>query len=196
MTSFLLLLLLSGFLLVTLLVVFLRGIPGRGVEDLYPRLDEMVPLPGLRFQLAARLFERQDYNYLRSRHAPAKLLAVMRSERKRLALMWLRLLRDDLRMVWQFRRVLAAHGVTGGVLQEIRLAIGGVAAIILVQALRLLVFTFGPFYLGAWFSLGRRQLGREWRMCVALFGRLPAHSVPAFESSWKRALATEFVLLN
>lgn len=194
--SLLLLLLLGGVLLTLLLLALLRGAPRRQVPASFGRVAEIVPLPGLSFPYANRLFDPSDYVDLRGSAISDRLVAAARDERKRLALLWLRLMREDVRTLWRFRRAMAAYGISAGPLDELRVALAGAGAIGFIQALRVSVWLFGPLRLAAFGSISRAYIEDIRRVSASLFDRIPPGRRPEFEGSWKVALATDFVFLR
>ncbi|MGH9793739.1 MAG: hypothetical protein ACRD5G_03115 [Candidatus Acidiferrales bacterium] len=190
--SLLLLLLLGGALLTLLLLALLRGAPTRQAPASFGRVAEIVPLPGLSFSYANRLFDPSDYADLRGSAISDRLVAAASDERKRLALLWLRLMREDVRTLWRFRRAMAAYGVSAGPLDELRVALAG-TGIGFLQALRVSVSLFGPFRLAAFGGISRAYIEDIHRVSATLFDRIPPSRRPEFEGSWKVALATDFV---
>ncbi len=196
MNSLLLLLLLGALLLALLLLALLRGAPSWQAPASFGRVAEIMPLPGLRFLYANRLFDPADYVELSGSALPERLVMAVHGERKRLALLWLRLLREDVRTLWRFRRAIAAYGISAGPLDELRTALAGAGAISFIQALRVSVRLFGPFRLAAFGRISRGYMEDIYRASTTLFDRLPASRRPEFEDSWKVALATDFVFLR
>ncbi len=196
MNSLLLLLLLGTLLLILMLLALLRGAPSWQAPASFGRVAEIVPLPGLRFPYANRLFDPADYIELFGSALPERLIIAVRDERKRLALLWLRLLREDVRTLWRFRRAMASYGISAGPLDELRAALAGAGAVSFIQALRVSVWFFGPFRLAAFGRIGRRYMEDIYRGSTRLFDRLPASQRVEFEDSWKVALATDFVFLR
>lgn len=179
-----LMLVLGAALLAWMLVMLLRGVPQPAAPATFGRLAQVVPLPGLSFACPDRLFDPADYQAVRATGAPAMLVNAVRNERRRLALLWLRLLRDDVQTLWRFRRLLAAHGASAGAAGELRLALSGLSALALIGLLRVLVSFAGPLWAASFCRAGRNRVELIWQACAGLFGRIPAQQAEAFARAW------------
>jgi len=187
-TTLVLMLVLGAALLAWMLLALLRGVPQPTAPSAFGRLAQVVPLPGLSFACPHRLFDPADCDAARASGTPEFLVTAVRNERRRLALLWLRLLRDDVRTLWQLRRTMAAYGSSAGAMGEFRLALSGFAAIALIQLLRFAVSTLGPFQAAAFCSASRSRVEAIWQVCAGLFGRIPAAQVAEFERAWAAAM--------
>ncbi len=197
MSSLVLMLVLGALLLAWMLATLLRGVPQPVTPAAYGRLAQVVPLPGLSFTCPERLFDPADYEAVVQKGAPAFLARAIKDERQRLALLWLRLLRADVRTLWTFRRVLAAHGSSAGAAGEFRLALAGIAAVSLISLLRFAVITAGPFQAASFFRTGRSRVEAIWQTCAGLFSRIPEGRAGEFERDWAAALpSTQAVFLR
>jgi hypothetical protein len=183
-------LVLGALLLAWMLATLLRGVPQPAAPPSYGRLAQVVSLPGLSFAHPDRLFDSADYEALRQAAGPAFLATALRRERRRLALLWLRLLRDDVNTLWRFRRLLAVHGSSAGAGGELRLALAGISATALIGALRVAVSVAGPFHAAAFCRASRRRVETIWQTCAALFSRIPADRASQFEQAWAAASAS------
>jgi hypothetical protein len=180
-------LVLGAVLLAWMLAALLRGVPQPVAPAAYGRLAQVVHLPGLSFAHPERLFDSADHRALVSNGAPVFLANAVREERRRLALLWLRLLRDDVNTLWRFRRMMAAHGSSAGAAGELRLALAGAAAIGLIYLLRLAVTAAGPFQTATICRASRNRVEMIWQACAGLFGRIPAEHAGEFERAWASA---------
>lgn len=187
MTLLLLMLVLGAALLASMLVLLLRGVPQASPAGC-GRLAQFVPLPGLSFPCPERLFDSADYQAALVKGAPAFLAHAIRKERRRLALLWLRLLRDDVDTLWRLRRTMAAYGASAGAAAELRLALSGTTAMIMIGLLRLAVALAGPFPAASFCRTSRNRVEAIWQVCAGIFGRLPAERAPEFERAWAAAL--------
>jgi len=191
MNSLVLMLVLGGVLLALLLLALLRGVPRADTAPAsYGRLAQVVALPGLSFASPERLFDPADYHSVRNASLPAEVARLVADERRRLALLWLRLLREDVRTLWRFRRALAVHGVSAGPADELRVALSGLAAVTLINSLRVAVAVAGPFAVALFCQSGRLRVEAIWRTSAALFGRVPAEQLAEFERRWAAATTT------
>lgn len=189
-SQLILMLVLGGVLLVLLLLALLRGAPRQGTPPAsYGRFVQVVPLPGLSFATPERLFDPADYHALQRAGVSRPATEAVRQERRRLALLWLRLLREDVRTLWRFRRMLAVHGVAAGPADELRMAISGLAAVTGISLLRLAVAVAGPFSVAQSIQLCRARVESIWSASATLFGRMPTGQAAAFEQQWSAATA-------
>ncbi len=190
MSELILLLALGGVLLAALVAVLLRGVPQpEPAPASYASIAQIISLPGLMFRRPERFFDPAEYEGLR--HAPrmAPVAAELRAERRRLALLWLRLLHDDLRVLWRFRRLLARQGITSGPAEELGAALNGLLASVLMATLRAGVFVLGPFAVVRLSQQARHPVEAVWRSSASLVGRLPARQLPEVERQWAATLA-------
>lgn len=188
MSLLLLMLVLGAALLASMLVLLLRGVPQPATPATFGRLAQMVPLPGLSFACPERLFDSADYQAALDNGAPAFLANAIREERRRLALLWLHLLREDVDTLWRLRRTLAACGASAGIAGELRLGLGGAAAMTLIHLLRLTVAVAGPFPAASFCRASRQRVEAIWQVCSGIFARLPAERAREFERAWAAAL--------
>lgn len=111
----LILLLAAGLLLVAFFVVWVLGQWGVEVE-LPPaevaQLTELVALKGVSYRRAERLFDAGDYRFLACQPLLKTAARVLEHDRRQIALHWLGLVRNDLRQLERFRRMLLACGAT------------------------------------------------------------------------------------
>lgn len=189
MSTLVLMLLLGALLLAWMLAMLLRGVPQPVAPAAYGRMAQVVPLPGLSFARPERLFDPADYQAVQQAAAPAFVANAVLEERRRLALLWLRLLRDDVNTLWRFRRLMAVHGSSAGAGGEFRLALAGLSAVALIGALRVAVSVAGPFQAAAFCRAGRNRVEIIWQICASLFSRIPADRASEFERAWTAALA-------
>lgn len=110
----LILLLAGGLLLVALFFFLALGQWGIGLE-LPPaqvaQLTDLVPLSGVSYSRAERLFDARDYRFLLSQARLREAARQLERGRRQAALLWLGLLREDVGKLQSFRRTLEACGV-------------------------------------------------------------------------------------
>jgi hypothetical protein len=189
-SELILLLVVGGLLLAALVALLLRGVPqAEPAPASFASIAQMVALPGLTFARPERFFDDSDYQRLR--HAPrmATVAEELRAERRRLALLWLRLLHHDLRALWRFRRLLARHGVTSGPGEELQVAFDGLLASALLATLRSGVYLLGPFAVARISQAARHPVEAVWRSSAYLVGKLPASRLLEVERHWTASLA-------
>jgi hypothetical protein len=148
------------------------------------RLFEIVSLPGLRFKNAATLFDNSDYQILRRETAFKSVAWHLRHDRRKLVLLWLRLLRKDLLSLWRFRRMLANYGVSAGFAEELQVAITAIAGLVLLSCLRVIVTIAGPFALTGLLRSARADVEGLSRSCAFLLGRVPATRWSEIQHAW------------
>lgn len=168
-----------------MLAALLRGVPPQAAPAAYGRVAQLLQLPGLAFAYPERLFDPADYEAALRHGVLPHVAAAVRDERQRLALLWLRLLRNDVQTLWRFRRVMAAHGVSADPTEELRVALAGAFAVGLVQLLRLAVRVAGPFRVAALCQATRRDVESIWQGSAALFGRIPPGQVEDLRRVWQ-----------
>lgn len=109
----LIILLMAGVLLAALFLFWSFAQWGTGFE-LPPaqvaQLVELLPLSGVSYERAERLFDARDYRFLASQARLQEAARQLERDRRQIALRWLKLLREDFDKLERFRRVLVAHG--------------------------------------------------------------------------------------
>lgn len=83
------------------------------LEDLF----QLIPLPGISYAQFEQLFDARDYRYL-ERLRLHDVARQLERDRRQAALLWLRLLREDLDKLQQFRRLLVVCGARTSVRAE------------------------------------------------------------------------------
>jgi len=188
MTELMLMLVLGGALLAWMVAALLRGVPQAAAPAAYGRLAQVVPLPGLSFACPERLFDSADFSAVSGNGVPAFVACAVYDERRRLALLWLRLLRNDVHTLWRFRRMMAVHGFSTGPAEEFRVALAGLAAVGLINLLRLAVSIAGPFQAAAFCRASRNRVETIWQTSARIFDRIPSGQVEGFERVWTATL--------
>jgi hypothetical protein len=111
----------------------------------------------------------------------------LRRDRRRIVLLWLRLLQEDVGNLWRFRRFLVRHGAPVAPREEFKVAAAALAAVAFLGLLRALVWVAGPFAVAALASRARTHVERTSWGCADLLGRLPETVWPELERSWMTA---------
>ncbi len=188
----LILLLVTGLLLAGLfLFALLIGHPKRHEEsEAAEILFEIVPLPGLRFKQAAVLFDDSDYRILRRVPALKNDVWHLRRDRRRLVLLWLRLMRKDLISLWRFRRLLTRYGVSGSLQEELQIASTAIMGLLLLSCLSIFVTVLGPFALSGLLRNARSHVKDLSDSCASLLGRIPSARWSEIQNEWSSGLAS------
>lgn len=175
-------------LLVFFLLWFLTGRP-KATEEApsMMALEQVVSLLGLASGKSDLLLDESDYHMLRSNPRLQPLARELRRDRREITLLWLKLLQEDVRTLWRFRRLLVRNGVSAGLVEELRIAAIAVVALASLACLRMMVFIAGPFALPALLRQARRQVQAASSACAALFSRVP----PALRAEIERQWAAE-----
>lgn len=147
-------------------------------------IEQFVSLPGLAFEGADLLLNDADYRMLRSRPALRPLGQQLKRERGRIALLWLRLLQQDMMSLWRFRRLLVRNGASVRVGSEIRVAVTAFLALLLLFSLRVLVALVGPFAFFSLMSNARNRVEKSSRVCAELLAQLPPSKWPEIQRTW------------
>lgn len=108
-------------------------------------LHRMVTLPSLSFAHPSALFDPGGYNLLISDPRLSEAAISYRHNIRRIALLWLKLLQNDVMVLWRFRRLLTVCGVYEGLRVEAATAVKAASLAFLVIALRVSVKVAGPF---------------------------------------------------
>ncbi len=176
--------------LVLFLLWFLSGQP-RATDETLPlgALDKIVSLRGLAFNKSDLLLDDGDYRMLRSKPDLRRLARQLHRDRSKIASLWLKLLQEDVRNLWRFRRLLVRHGVSVELAEECRIAATAVLALALLFFLRVVIVVAGPFALAQLLRGARGEVETASRLCAELLSRVP----PASRAEIGRKWAAEFV---
>lgn len=177
-----------GCLIVIVGVLALFRMPARDAGNLQAvqvEICELIELRALRFKNFSRLFSDADYRLIRSEPRLARTAALLKKDRRRLALRWLVALRSDVLSLWRLRRLLTAYGISQGTWAEVSMHVTAVLILAAIAALRLGVFLFGPFVFSAVAYKVRRRIETYTRCCRAALGRLPRNKFDEFSAEWR-----------
>ena len=181
MTELLSLLLLGIVLLVLFVLALLKGQSEEAASLDMARLAKVVPLPGLSFRSPELLFRDDDYAWLRSNRALRGVARLHRRDRRRMVLLWLRLLQADLFVLWRVRRMLAGFGASANVVEEFLFFLKAVVVLSLLLFLRVCVWLTGPFAVMALLRGCRTLVESVFRSCADLLTRIPPAQWPEIE---------------
>jgi hypothetical protein len=145
---------------------------------------QIVKLDGLAFAGAPLLSDDADYRMLLSHPALRETARKLRRDRRDLSLLWIGLLRNDLRALYRFRRFLVGRGAAAGLGEEMKILSAFVLSLLLLEWGGLVVRVAGPFAL--------RGMARRVRAVVDLMSyapalalsRIPRSSWPELQQSW------------
>jgi len=185
MTGLIVLLAVGVLLAILFAIALLRGTPKPlETREAQRVLFEVVDLPGLSFKQAASLFDDTDYRILDGVTALKNIAWNLRRDRRRLALLWLKLLRQDLAALWRFRRLLTGHGASAGPADELRVAASATLGLVLLWSLSAVIFVSGPFVLPALLGSARGQVEKLSVSCAGLLGRIPQARWGEIQDAW------------
>jgi hypothetical protein len=153
-------------------------------EERLEHVNDVLELPGLRYEHATLLFDDRDFRYLQSLPRMSDVAKQLLRDRRTMALLWLRILRSDLNALWKLRRFLAQHGVSADLGEEFRVAASCALAHLLIASLRLAVFTAGPFAVAQGLRSARGRLARVGRSCEHLLALLPPDRLVELKQLW------------
>lgn len=191
MTELILLLIIGILLAVLFSLALLMGRPKRREEpEAAGTLFEIVSLPGLGFRHAAMLFDDSDYRTLRRVPALKNDAWHLRHDRRRLVLLWLRLLRKDLSSLWRFRRLLTSYGVSSSMGEELRIAAAAITGLVLLSCLSVFITVAGPFVLTGLLRNAHSQVEKLSCSCVSLLGRIPSTRWSEIQHAWTAGLVS------
>ena len=188
----LILFVICGMVMVVLFsLALLMGRPApREESETTAKLFEIVSLPGLEFKNAAVLFDDSDYRILQREPVFKSVAWHLRHDRRRLVLLWLKLLQKDLLALWRFRRMLTGYGVSNGLSEELRVALTAIVGLVLLFCLRVIVALAGPFALVGLLRSARSDVEDISRSCASLLGRIPSTRWSEIQQAWSSAISS------
>lgn len=189
MSELVLFLVLGVMLFFVFVLLALRGRAKATDSEAMAALHQIVDLRGLSFRHASLLTDRADYDRLRSRSDLHRLAGQFRRDRRRLVLLWLSLLQQDVIVLWRFRRFLARNGIEASLGEEISIAATAAQALLMLSAARALVVLAGPFVIGAPLRNARHQVERVSGLCGALLRKLPGSNWRDLQQTWVREMS-------
>lgn len=148
-------------------------------------LSRFVSLPSLDFKHAAALFDPADYKLIVDDPRLAETAARFREDRRHLALEWLKLLQEDIFLLWRFRRLLTVAGVFEGVRAEVATAGRVILIVLFIAGLRMSVAIAGPFAFSATASRARESVSSFSLYCATAVGHMPIYQLNALERRWR-----------
>jgi hypothetical protein len=185
MTGLILLLVIGIVLAILFAIALFRGAPKpEETRETARIVFEVVDLPGLNFKQAGILFDDSDYRILHGVSALKNIAWNLRRDRRRLALLWLKLLRKDLSSLWRFRRLLASYGASAGPEEELGVATAATLGFVMLWCLSAVILIGGPFVLPALMRSARYQVQKLSLSCARLLGRIPQARWGEIQDAW------------
>jgi hypothetical protein len=130
------------------------------------------------------LFNRRDYRELSTRPELKRVHRRFRQNRRRIVLMWLRELQNDVHITWEFRRFLVRNGLRTNFRQEVNIFYAACSALFYLAIARASAFVLGPFTLPRVFRDARGAVERLSSQGAGLLDRLPAQRKAEVEMKW------------
>jgi len=139
---------------------------------------EMVKLEGLAFSGAALLSDDSDYRLLLSHPGLRATARKLWRDRRQLSLEWIRLLRQDLKALYRFRRFVVRSGAAAGWSEETKIFGAFALSLLLLEWGGLVIRVAGPFAM--------RGMGRRVRATVELMSYAPALALSRIpQAGWR-----------
>lgn len=183
----LILLLGAGLFLAALFLFWILGQWGAEFE-LPPaqvaHLTELVPLMGVSYQRAERLFDSRDYRFLAAQPALERTARQLEQDRRRIALQWLQLVREDYARLLRFRRILVACGAPTDPGTEWRLLRERLAFLVLYGVLTLWIRLFGLYAAPRAHTALLASLRQVSTLLAALLSRLSPSQLADLKEIW------------
>jgi hypothetical protein len=147
-------------------------------------VGQMVTLEGTSFVRGDRLLDDAEYRMLRSNPDLSRVAALLRRDRRELALLWISVLLSDLKALWRFRRFLIRNGAPTRIAEEWSILRSLIAAVIFLNLLRLSVLTLGPFVFSRMARRARHPVDTMTRATANVLSRIPSAGWPDLERAW------------
>lgn len=135
------------------------------------------------------VFSSDDYETLRTRPELKLVLKRYRRDRRQIALMCLRELATDVRVLWEFRRLMVRNGLRVELREELVVAVLASSALLYLNFARTIVAVLGPFSLVSVLRLAKLPVGRLSNHDAASLAGLPVTIRTTVERDWARKLA-------
>lgn len=186
MTQLIIFLAIGSILLVFGLFALVR-IPkeNAGKQESTVPLINIVALPSLEFKNPSVIFSAADYRTLSSDQRLQKVARQLWTDRRRIALHWLKLLQADVVSLWHLRRLLTSYGVSQGLREELAATLQILMTLLFLTTLRVFVFLFGPFACAGIAFSARRHADGLFHGCRAALGHLPESRWIQFADEWR-----------
>jgi hypothetical protein len=143
-----------------------------------------VGLSAVRIEHFDILFNQRDYRKLSTRPELKPVHKRFRQNRRRIVLMWLRELQNDVHITWEFRRFLVRNGLRTTFRQEVNVLHAACSALLYLAIARACAFTLGPFALPGIFRNARGAVERLSGQGASLLDWLPEPKKTEIERKW------------
>ena len=168
---------------------FLTGRPKAADEaESMKDLEQILSTAGLASTNPDMVFDDCDYRMLQSNPDLQPLAREMRRDRREITLLWLKLLQQDVRTLWRFRRLLVRNGVSVRLSEELDIATTAVLALVYLSVLRVVVSVVGPFALPALLRQAGKLVEKACHSCAQILSRVPL----SMRAEIERQCAAEF----
>jgi len=143
-----------------------------------------VPLRGASYRRAERLFDARDYRFLAAQPALKEATRRLERDRRRIALEWLRLVREDYGHLLRFRRVLLACGAPTDAQTEWRLLRERLAFVFVHAVLTQWIRLFGLYAAPRAHTALLASLRQVSTLLAVLLGRLSPSQLADLKEIW------------
>lgn len=175
-----------------LIFVVFSGVRQSPAEPETPPEGRTLPgLSGASVEQLDLIFQRRDYRSLDGLPELRAVRSRLRRDRRRIALLWLAELQNDVYVVWRFRRFLVCNGLQVTFQDEAGILLAALLSLASLTAARTAVFVGGPFaFLGVVRATGV-AVRRLPQRCDGLLSHLSGEKRSEIEQKWKQeVLAT------
>jgi hypothetical protein len=129
-----------------------------------------------------------DYRKLRTIPELKTVRGMFWRDRRRIVLLWLDELRNDVHVLWEFRRFLVRNGLPVTFREEATVVFTGLLALLCLNVVRAAVFVFGPFAVQGALGYARLLVGRLSTWGLAALAHVPATRKAEIEERWTQQL--------
>ncbi len=144
----------------------------------------MAGLSAVHIQRFDILLDERDHHKLLTRPELKPVHKRFRRNRRRIVLMWVRELQNDVRITWEFRRFLVKNGLRTTFRQEVNVVYAACSALLYLAIARACAFILGPFALPGIFRNAGGAVERLSGQCAGLLDRLPERKKAEIERKW------------
>ncbi len=177
-------------LLIAFLLLGFQGPPKTDADAAaLAAVGQIVTLQGTSFVLGDRLLDDAEYCVLRSNPDLLPVATQLRKDRRELALLWINVLLSDLRALWRFRRFMIRRGAPAHFSEELTILRSLIAAVIVLNLLKLSVLTLGPFAFARVARHACHPVDVMSRAAANVLGRIPLAGWADLERAWTSSTA-------
>jgi hypothetical protein len=169
-------------LLFVSLVFFLHG--DKATANLGSSSRSIAGLSAVHIQRFDILLDEKDHHKLLTRPELKLVHKRFRRNRRRIVLMWLRELQNDVHITWEFRRFLVRNGLRTTFGQEVNVLYAACSALLCLAIARACAFILGPFALTGILRNARGAVERLSGRGAGLLDRLPEQRKTEIERKW------------